>query len=278
MKEPMSRYKELGDFLKTRRAKISPLQVGLPEGLHRRTPGLRREEVATLSGVGITWYTWLEQGRKIQVSAQVLESLTRVLMLNGEETRHLYILANQPAPINIPPHYQIINPMLQRILDSLSYSPALILDTRWNLIAWNNAARVALIDFDAINVEDRNCVWLMFTNSHYKKRFDNWENQAQGLVARFRAECSKYIEDPWVTEFVQKLKKESSDFSKWWSMHNVEQERENYKVFNHPTAGKLTFEHTSFFVADNMNLKLFINAPVPGTNTENKMKNLITLL
>lgn len=275
MKEVISRYKELGDFLKTRRSKISPLQVGLPEGSRRRTPGLRREEVAALAGIGITWYTWLEQGREIQVSAQVLESLSRILMLDEEEARHLYTLAHQTSPKSIPPHQQIISPMLQRILDSLSFSPSMILDTRWNVVAWNKAATVALFDFGNISVADRNCIWLMFTNPNYKKIFDNWEQQAQGLIARFRAECGKYIEDPWVTEFVQKLKNESKEFDKWWSMHDVETEKEYYKVFNHPIAGKLTFEHTSFFVADNMNLKLFINSPAPDTDTEIKIKKLI---
>lgn len=210
----ISRYQELSDFLKTRRAKISPAQVGLPMGSHRRTPGLRREEVASLAGIGITWYTWLEQGREIQVSAQVLESLRRVLMLNAEETRHLYTLAHQVAPMDIPAQQQTVSPMLQRMLDSLAHSPALILDTRWNLVAWNNAAKIVLIDFDTIRAEDRNCVWLMFTNSEYKKRFTEWDKQAQGLVARFRAECSKYIEDPWVIEFVEKLKRKSPDFTK----------------------------------------------------------------
>ncbi|MCP9313683.1 helix-turn-helix domain-containing protein [Liquorilactobacillus satsumensis] len=278
MKESLARYKELGDFLKTRRAKISPSQVGLPVGIRRRTPGLRREEVAALAGIGITWYTWLEQGREIQVSAQVLESLSRVLMLDKAEIRHLYILANQPSPLDIPPQQQALAPMLQRILASLTFSPAIILDTRWNLVAWNTAARVALFDFDTLAAEDLNCVWLMFTNSQYKKRFTNWEVQAQGLIARFRAECSKYIEDPWVTKFVRQLQAASPEFAEWWSMHNVAKEREYYKTFNHPTAGKLIFEHTSFFVAANMNLKLFINAPAPGTETEYKMKNLIAML
>lgn len=142
---------------------------------------------------------------------------------------------------------------------------------------WNKAAKVALFDFENISVMDRNCIWLMFTNPNYKKIFDNWEHQAQGLIARFRAECGKYIEDPWVTEFVQKLKNTSKEFDKWWSMHDVENEKEYYKIFNHPIAGNLTFEHTSFFVADNMNLKLFINAPAPDTDTEIKMKKLISL-
>jgi transcriptional regulator with XRE-family HTH domain len=275
MKEVISRYKELGDFLKTRRAKISPLQVGLPEGSRRRTPGLRREEVASLSGIGITWYTWLEQGRDIQVSSQVLESLSRVLMLNEDEIRHLYTLANQNSPVDIPPYHHDVNPMLQRILDSLSLSPSMIFDTRWNIISWNRVAELVLLDFGEIDIVQRNYIWLVFTNFKFKEIFDNWEKQAQGLVARFRAECSKYIEDPWVTQFVQKLKNESEEFDKWWSMHDVENEKGNHKIFNHPTAGKLIFEHTSFFVADNMNLKLFINSPAPDTDTEIKMKKLM---
>lgn len=275
MEEELSRHKELADFLKTRRARISPQQVGLPDGTRRRTPGLRREEVAYLSGIGITWYTWLEQGRDIQVSAQVLESLSRVLMLDEEETRHLYTLANQTPPSRIPLHQQAVNPMLQRILDSLRLSPSLILDTRWNVIAWNKAARVVLIDFEAMGPEDRNFIWLTFTNPAYREIFENWEQQAQGLVARFRAACGAYIDDPWVTEFVQKLKGASSEFARWWSMHDVENEREHNKVFNHPVVGKLAFEHSSFFVADNMNLKLFINAPAPGTDTESKMRMLM---
>lgn len=275
MEEGITRYKELGNFLRTRRAKISPEQAGLPEGLRRRTPGLRREEVASLSGIGITWYTWLEQGREIQVSVQVLESLSRTLMLNEEETRHLYTLANQTPPINIPSYHQDLNPMLQRILDSLLLSPSMVFDTRWNIIAWNKAAEAVFFDFNKIDSAQRNYIWLVFTDSRFKETIDNWSKQAQGLVARFRAECGKYIEDPWVTEFVQKLKDESTEFEQWWSAHNVESEKGNYKILNHPTAGKLVFEHTSFFAADNMNLKLFINAPAPNTDTEIKMRKLM---
>jgi len=273
MKENISRYKELGDFLKTRRAKISPLIVGLPEGSRRRTPGLRREEVAALAGIGITWYTWLEQGRQIQVSAQVLESLARVLMLNDEETHHLYILANQTPPKGIPSHHQKISPMLQRVLDNFSYSPATILDSRWNIIAWNKAAKVSLMDFDNVSIENRNILWLTFTDPNYMKIYDNWELHAQEQIALFRAGCSKFIDDPWITQFVQTLKRESKEFDRWWSKHDVKTEKEYYKILNHPIVGKLTFEHTCFFVADNMNLKLFINSPV--AETEIKMKKLI---
>jgi transcriptional regulator with XRE-family HTH domain len=167
MKEHASRHAELGNFLKTRRANITPAQIGLPAGIRRRTPGLRREEVAALAGIGLTWYTWLEQGRDIQVSPQVIHSLARVLMLNEEETHHLYVLANQPVPLQPPPYRQIVPAALQRILDSLPFSPSLILDTRWNILAWNTAATAVFTDFQAIDIASRNYIWLMFTNPHY---------------------------------------------------------------------------------------------------------------
>jgi|SRR5471030_3205324 len=140
MDNSKQRYKELGDFLKTRRAKILPSQVGLPKGTPRRTPGLRREEVASLSGIGLTWYTWIEQGRPIQVSTQVLESLARNLMLDKQETIHLYTLAGQAPPTSFPSYNESVNPMLQHVLDSLEFSPSMIMDARWNVIAWNKAA------------------------------------------------------------------------------------------------------------------------------------------
>jgi transcriptional regulator with XRE-family HTH domain len=130
MDNSKQRYKELGDFLKTRRAKILPSQVGLPEGTHRRTPGLRREEVASLSGVGLTWYTWIEQGRPMQVSTQVLESLARTLMLDEHEIIHLYTLAGQAPPTWFLNYNEAVDPMLQHVLDSLEFSPAMIMDAQ----------------------------------------------------------------------------------------------------------------------------------------------------
>lgn len=275
MKEHASRHAELGNFLKTRRANITPAQIGLPAGIRRRTPGLRREEVAALAGIGLTWYTWLEQGRDIQVSPQVIHSLARILMLNEEETHHLYVLANQPVPLQPPPYRQIVPAALQRILDSLPFSPSLILDTRWNILAWNTAATAVFTDFQAIDIASRNYIWLMFTNPHYKEILDHWDRQARSLAARFRAECDTYIEDPWVTAFIKTLCHESKEFAAWWSLHEIATEKTYNKIFHHPAAGKLTFEHSSFFVSDNMTLKVFINTPAPGTDTAYKMKQLL---
>ena len=161
------RYQELADFLKTRRAKILPSQVGLASAARRRTPGLRREEVAQLAGIGLTWYTWLEQGRPIRVSAQVLESLARIILLDKQERIHLYLLANQPVPTDIPGHQGTVSPLLQHVLDSLTLCPSFIADQRWNVIAWNKPARFVLGDFCAMNARQRNVVWAMFTENYF---------------------------------------------------------------------------------------------------------------
>lgn len=163
------RYEELADFLKTRRAKILPSQVGLSSATRRRTPSLRREEVAQLAGIGITWYTWLEQGRPIRVSTQVVESLSRVLMLDKQERIHLYLLTNQPLPADISGYQGNISPILQHVLDSLTYCPSLVTDQRWNVIGWNKAACLIFGNFTEMNIRDRNIVWAMFTDEKYKQ-------------------------------------------------------------------------------------------------------------
>lgn len=275
MDNSKQRYKELGDFLKTRRAKILPSQVGLPEGTHRRTPGLRREEVASLSGIGLTWYTWIEQGRPIQVSAQVLESLARTLMLDKQETIHLYILAGQALPTSFPNYSESVNPMLQHVLDSLEFSPAMIIDAHWNVIAWNKAASKLSLDYSKIDIYKRNVLRIMFTNEEFKKTFSDWNSAAQGMVARFRIVYSKFIDDPWIEEFVNELKRESKEFDLWWSMHNVKTENNRFKTIIDPILGKLDFEETSYIVADNSNLIMNVFTPLAGTYTKEKIVQLL---
>lgn len=167
MKNEDQRYQELGDFLKTRRAKITPEQAGITSVGRRRTPGLRREEVATLAGISLTWYTWLEQGREIQVSEQVVQSLVKVLQLNMEESTHLYDLAQVPVPIHITPFEGAINPMLQHMIDSLEYSPTLILDSRWNIVGTNHILDKAVKLEGISHFKNENLLRLMFTNAKF---------------------------------------------------------------------------------------------------------------
>ena len=268
------RYLELGDFIKTRRGKILPSQVGLPSGLRRRTPGLRREEVAQLAGIGLTWYTWLEQGRPIRVSSQVLESLARVLLLDPHERDYLFTLARHVVPASPLSRQSVIKPSVQHILDSLQLSPALIIDQRWNVIAWNNASSVVFGDFGMIDPLDRNIVSMIFTHNSYMSLFIDWEFHARGMLARFRTAYGQHVDDPWFAAFIENLKIKSNAFREWWSQHEAQNSTEVNKELKHPIAGKLVFESCSFALSDNPNLKMIVNTPLPETDTAEKVRGL----
>jgi len=262
MKNTSNRYKELGRFLKSRRDKMKPQQIGLPTGARRRAPGLRREEVAQLAGIGLTWYTWLEQGRAINVSDAVLESLARVYLLTEEERRHLYALANKPYEEDEEDH-QTVSDTLIGILDKLDISccPSYIMDYRWNLIAWNRTASAVFGDFIRLPADERNIVYMMFCNDDYMELFDDWEYHAKGIVARFHAAMAKYAADPCFNGFIQDLQNKNGIFSSWWSRHDISGMSDVKKELTHPTLGKLSFEFTSLDVSDNQALKLLIHNP-----------------
>jgi transcriptional regulator with XRE-family HTH domain len=268
------RYKELGDFLKTRRAKILPSQVGLSSATRRRSPGLRREELAQLAGIGVTWYTWLEQGRAIHVSAQVIESLARVLLLDKQERIHLYLLANQPLPADVPGYQGTVSPILQHVLDNFVLCPAFIADQKWNVIAWNKAACFIFGEFSEMNDRQRNIVWAMFTDDYFKQLYVDWTHHAMSLLGRFRSTCGKYIEDAWLNQFIVDLKAQSPEFNLWWPLHEIQDDSGVYKQFNHPKAGILDFESSSFDVPDHSGLKLFVHVPIPGTPTAVRIQSL----
>jgi len=274
METDAHRYKELSDFLKTRRARVMPSRAGLPPGPRRRTPGLRREEVAQLAGIGLTWYTWLEQGRPIRVSAQVLESLSRVLLLDRQERLHLFHLANQAVPMDMPDFAGTASPVLQRVLDSLRLCPSLVVDRRWNVLAWNEESCALFGDFSGMNARQRNVVWAVFTEPRYKKLLVDWEANAKALLGRFRTVCGKLVEDPWLVRFVGDLKEQSEEFLLWWPLHEIQGDNEVRKRLDHPVAGILDFEVSLFDVGDAPGLKLIVHTPLPGTETAEKMRSL----
>ncbi len=269
------RLQELAHFLKTRRAKISPAQAGLSSASRRRTPGLRREEVSQLAGIGLTWYTWLEQGRNIHVSAQVIDSLSRVLLLSGQERTYLYRLANQPLPSEIPEYKPDLSPILQHVLDNLVVCPSFIADQRWNIIAWNQAACLVFGDFNKMSDRQRNIVWGMFTDDYYKELYVDWEPHAKSLVGRFRSTCGKYIEDTWFIELISDLNARSPEFRLWWSLHDITDDSGVYKQLKHPAAGVLDFASSCFDVSDNSGFKLFVHVPLAATDTALKMRDLL---
>ncbi|WP_028549631.1 helix-turn-helix transcriptional regulator [Paenibacillus sp. UNC451MF] len=277
--EPTSneRLHELAQFLRTRRARITPEQAGLPGGGRRRTPGLRRGEVAMLSGVSVDWYTWLEQARNIQVSAQVLDSIARALQLDNNERKHLFMLAIQQLPAEVTPFDDRISPTLQAFLDLQGTSPAYVTDQRMNIVAWNKAACLVYGDYEAMSARERNTVWRTFTSPYVRQLLkEHWENHARHRLANFRAKYGNFVGDPWWGELIEELNQASAEFRSWWPQHDVLSGPEGKKINEHPSAGRLVFDQISFLSTTSPNLTVTINLPLEDADTVSKMRNLLT--
>src|SRR6202162_6195473 len=189
------RRQELSDFLRTRRARIDPAEGGLPATNRRRTPGLRREEVAQLAGMSATWYTWLEQRRPISVSRGMLDNLARVLQLNPVERIQLFRLARREPAIDSTPQREAISPRFQRMLDQSDVMPSFVMGRRWDVLGWNRAARAFFLDFEQVPPDERNVVWLLFTHPALRSLVVEWSTRAQDTLARFRADYGRYAGD-----------------------------------------------------------------------------------
>lgn len=270
------RLQELGDFLRTRRNRIGPEDVGLPRGSRRRAPGLRRAEVAQLAGVSVDWYTWLEQGRPITVSTQVLESLVQALHLNTDERAHLFFLAHQQPPPARAMEPETVSPALQFFLDHQGLSPAFVTGRRWDVLAWNEAARVVFGDYKQMTAHERNTVWRMFTSPMHRQLLVDWEGHARRLLAQFRATCGRYLGDPWLTELIHDLMSASPEFRAWWPNHEVLSASEGHKTFNHPQLGSLVFELVTFQVFDAPDLTVTVYISLDEADTPAKISQLIS--
>jgi len=270
------RLQELGDFLRKRRARLAPEDVGLPRGSRRRAPGLRRAEVAQLSGVSVDWYTWLEQGRPISVSTQVLESLVSALRLHAQEREHLFFLAHQQPPPARAMESETVSPTLQRFLDHQGLSPAFVVGRRWDVVAWNESARVVFGDYGQMTTRERNSVWRIFTSPTHRQFLVDWEGHARRILAQFRATCGRYPGDPRLTELIDDLLLRSPEFRAWWPDHEVLGAEEGHKTFNHPQAGYLMFEHLTFQVVDAPDLKVNVYTPLDIAGTPAKLSQLLS--
>ncbi|GHO55876.1 helix-turn-helix transcriptional regulator [Ktedonobacter robiniae] len=264
---------ELATFLRTRRARLSPTDVGLPRTARRKTVGLRREEVAQLAGVGVTWYTWLEQGREINVSVQVLDSLARTLRLSAEEKTHLFLLAGQ-VPLQHPaPQQEHASPFLQKFLEHQGSSPAYIMGRRWDVLVWNRAACQVIADFAALSVGERNIVRLIFTNEEFRRRFVDWEGIAQRVLAQFRASSSHYRDDERLGALIMDLQHCSPEFARWWPRHEVQGRQDGQKEIIHSQTGLLTLDHSTFQIDGSPGLKMVIYLPA-NEETAKKLEQL----
>jgi transcriptional regulator with XRE-family HTH domain len=269
------RRKELADFLRTRRARLQPADVGLPPGLRRKTAGLRREEIAQLANVSVTWYTWLEQGRAIQVSEQVLESLAHALLLHADEKAHLFFLARQTLPPDSVSRQETVSPLLQRFLDQLEPNPAYLTGRRWDLLAWNRAACVVLGEVDAFAPDQRNILRLVFTDQEFRQRVVDWEVVAQRVLAQFRLSSGCATGDPWFRVLIEDLKRTSQEFRAWWPRHEIKGRQSGRKELVRSDVGHLVLEHTTFQVSENPVLKVVVYLASSEANTLEKLRQLM---
>jgi transcriptional regulator with XRE-family HTH domain len=238
---------------------------------------LRREELAQLAGVGTTWYTWLEQGRKIRASAGVLDSIARTLRLDADERAYLFTLAREEAPIVPLPTTPAISDAVQQVIDAISTYPCYVMDARWNVVAWNRAACAVLGEFASLSGRDRNIVWRMFTAKAQRELLVNWEYEAQTVLALFRSSTSRYVGEPWYTEMVADLTKISPEFATWWSHAELRGIYAGRKELEHPAVGRLVFQPVTLLVADAPDLRLLAFPPLPGTDTEQKVQRLLCM-
>ncbi|RUS47165.1 helix-turn-helix transcriptional regulator [Cohnella sp. AR92] len=273
-----ARLQALSAFLQSQRAKLKPADVGLPEGVRRRTPGLRREEVAQLAGVSATWYTWLEQGRSIQVSAAVLDSIAAALRLTVDERKYLYSLAMEsagsfaPSMTKEPPR---IDASLRHILKELVSCPTIISDRHCQIVGWNEAAAQMFIDFELVPAEKRNLIRILFERPEFRRLAVNWELFIRGFLSIFRSYYGEYVNDEWYERFLGEMSELDPDFQRLWMESKVSSAPEMVVEFRHAKAGKMQFHLTSFTVHGESDLRCSVYTPDPDTRTEEKLRQLL---
>uniref|UniRef100_UPI003F492993 helix-turn-helix transcriptional regulator n=1 Tax=Nonomuraea bangladeshensis TaxID=404385 RepID=UPI003F492993 len=262
---------QLRDFLRACRARLTPADVGMASAGRRRTPGLRREEVAELAGVGVSWYTWLEQGRNINVSPTVLDAISRALRLSAPERVHLYLLTGLNPPRDGRIQRATVPTELLNLLDAWRSGPALLQDKYWNIVASNDAARTVFGYDDT----DRNCLISFFTNARYRSMYEQWVSVAPSVVAAFRADVAYAPDDPEYIRVIDDLSVISPEFTELWTQHEVGGRAQTVKALHHPDVGDLVFDKTTLSVADNPNWRLELYNPRPATDTRKRLAQLL---
>ncbi|MEU6040019.1 helix-turn-helix transcriptional regulator [Actinomadura sp. NPDC047616] len=269
-----ARRTDLAAFLRSRRERIGPEDVGMPPGPRRRTPGLRREEVAQLAGVGVTWYTWLEQGRPINASPQVLDAVARTLRLDPAEREHLYALAGVTRrPVAVDPAEGLPEDV-PAILDRLDPMPAAVVSARSDIIAWNRAYATLFWCVPRVPPSERNTMWLAFTRPPCCNPIANIEEQAHESVAIFRYRYSRHMDDPGWKEFVQRLCAASPQFARLWATQDVAPPRPCDKVFRHPAVGEIAMRSTGLDLTAAPGLRMIVFNPV-GEQDADRVAHLL---
>ena len=261
MDTPLERRRaDLAAFLRNRRERLAPEDVGLPGGGRRRTPGLRREEVAALAGVGVSWYTWLEQGRDIGVSPGFIDTLCGVLRLDALERRHLYLLTFQRPPAEVGETWCAVPPIIHGLLRDLPLRPAYVLNLRWDVLAWNPAAD-RLFGFSQLPAERRNLLWMLFMEPHLRTLLCPWEDQAQQMLSSFRRDYVHAQAESDVTHLVRALEQGSAEFRDGWQRHAIDGACQGLRQFHLAALGPFSLEHTSLTIDADKHLRLVYYTP-----------------
>jgi transcriptional regulator with XRE-family HTH domain len=257
----------LGTFLRDRRTRLDPASLGFVGG-RRRTPGLRREEVAQRANISPTWYTWLEQGRGGAPSAEVLDRIATGLMLTEPERQHLFMLA-----LGRPPEVRYkcaegVSPRLQRVLDAFEASPAIVRTALWDVVAWNEAAAAVLTDYALLPPGERNIIRMMFSNARVRAHQEDWESVARFVVGAFRADAARAGATAEIGQFVEEMSRISPEFEAMWSTNDVRAHGEGLKRLHHPELGLLELEYSAFTVDGRPDLGMFVYNPVTSADAD----------
>lgn len=269
------RRRELGQFLRSRRERIKPPEELLELHPRRRTPGLRREEVASQAGVGISWYTWLEQGRDINVSPEVMRRIARALGLGRDETRHIFRLAGLGVQEEAPPIPTSLKPSIQRLLDAMEYIPAYVHNARWDRIGWNDAALALMGDFSNDPVEERNTVWRTFLSPEVRSYTADWQHIARIVIAEFNASISQQFDDPWLGDFIERLSARAPEFRELWQQREVIPRQEERTLIQHKLAGPLHLERSILQIPYEPSLSVVVFTPVEVADTPRRIRELV---
>ncbi|MEV4440080.1 helix-turn-helix transcriptional regulator [Streptomyces sp. NPDC049577] len=278
----MSTTTDLGAFLRTRRSRLRPEDVGLPDlGGRRRVAGLRREEIAQLAGVSVDYYVRIEQGRASHPSPAVLDALARALRLDEDETRHLHQLGGpRPAARSGdrpgPPARQQVRPMLRRLLGELRDVPAIVMGRRMDVLAWNPAARALLGDYGALAPAERNIPRITFLDPASRELFADWTACARENVAYLHLEAGRHPDDPQLASLIGELSLKSEDFRRWWAEHPVQDKTSGIKRFHHPLVGDLHLTYETLRVADDPDQALITYAAEPHTPSHDALHMLLS--
>ncbi|MGO4722645.1 MULTISPECIES: helix-turn-helix transcriptional regulator [unclassified Inquilinus] len=269
---PSPNDNRLGDYLRNRRTKLDPASFGFSG--RRRTAGLRREEVAQRANISATWYTWLEQGRGGNASADVLDRIAKALMLTEVEREHLFLIGlGRPPEVRYRGN-DAITPRLQRLLDAMAYSPAIVRTAAWDVVAWNRAAAAVLTDYGALPPEKRNVLRMIFCDPRIRAAQFDWDSVARFVVSAFRADATRAGAAAEVQPLVDELCRSSPEFATMWRDNEVQTHGDGVKRLHHPVLGPITMEYSAFAVDGRPDLQMIVYNPATAADLE-QVRSLI---